>query len=642
MPQILLDDPAHAGGSSQLLVGTVPNDGTGDPARTAGLKLKQWAADLNTMLSSQSGQAYVAPGGATPINAALQAAINLLAAAGGGTLYLGAGTYTLNNPVTLANNVSIIGVPTAFPPSTHLLSNTWTPSGGTIITAGTATQGFIWNSTNNGSVTNWGANQLGGVVLENLCFSGFTGQALKTGAQNAEGLVMSRMRRLGFYNCGSQGTTYLNGTFALECRNHAGNNLSEMYFAKCANGLLYQTSVAQATQQLGNSTLSDIQVDGCALANPNFSRAVVLGADPNIATSFDNEMRVNALAIYYFIGRSTITGTASFAGGTTFTLSAGLATNFPVGMPVRFTAGSGNIVINQTYLVLTNDGTNISIGNSRGASAITLPGSGTLTIQQLGYPLLDLGGPITTTSGEPSSIFWGLDIEGGALGSIYAENSVGLDIHLNQVTNAGTGIVLRNSQATIRNSAAAFTIDEDGASGASIMLGNVLKGPNVGYPMGLYTDGSNSTPGLTVGPSMQRTSTAPDLVVKGSNGFLYPNVPWGETIQTAVTSTRTIDIFRGGFYNCEQSGVATYTFGAALTNAALQSSQVGCRFWFNNTGSANAVIAPSTNATGNLINNAAHTSNICTLAAGQWALFVGALSSGGTTYWSVITTGTIS
>jgi hypothetical protein len=49
MPRILLDDPAHSGASDQLLIGTVANDGTGDQPHVGGQKLKQWAADLNTM-----------------------------------------------------------------------------------------------------------------------------------------------------------------------------------------------------------------------------------------------------------------------------------------------------------------------------------------------------------------------------------------------------------------------------------------------------------------------------------------------------------------------------------------------------------------------------------------------------------------
>jgi hypothetical protein len=45
---ILLDNPAHIGGSDKISMGTGPGTGTGDTAPVAFTKLKQWAVDLNT------------------------------------------------------------------------------------------------------------------------------------------------------------------------------------------------------------------------------------------------------------------------------------------------------------------------------------------------------------------------------------------------------------------------------------------------------------------------------------------------------------------------------------------------------------------------------------------------------------------
>jgi hypothetical protein len=49
--QILLDNAGRPGGSDNIFLGTGPNTGTGDPANVAFPKLKQWAADLNTMIA---------------------------------------------------------------------------------------------------------------------------------------------------------------------------------------------------------------------------------------------------------------------------------------------------------------------------------------------------------------------------------------------------------------------------------------------------------------------------------------------------------------------------------------------------------------------------------------------------------------
>jgi hypothetical protein len=52
--RILLDDPLAVGGSTQLLIGTIQDDRTGDPADIGGRKLKAWAAAVNTMTADLS------------------------------------------------------------------------------------------------------------------------------------------------------------------------------------------------------------------------------------------------------------------------------------------------------------------------------------------------------------------------------------------------------------------------------------------------------------------------------------------------------------------------------------------------------------------------------------------------------------
>lgn len=597
---------------------------------------------------SGNSTAYVTCKGATAVDAAVQAAVNSLAAGGGGMVQLSAGTCTFNNPVTLANNVGIVGVPTAFPPQGNLLNNGWSLSGGTVITAGSATQAFIWNSTDVGTPpgappNTWGVNQLSGVTLKNLAFTGFTGSTIKIGAVNAEGLVMSHLEHLAFFNCGSTGTTYTNGTYAIELHNYAGINVSEIYISQCLNGLLMYTSVASATQQIGNSVLNDIQVDATRVTpNSNYVRSIVIGADPSISTSFSNEIRAGALAIYHFNsggGRALVSDTATFTGGTTFTVATG--SHFPVGMPVLFTASNGNLQANFTYFVLSQSGNTLSVGNCRGCSAITLPGSGTLTIQQYGYPLLDLGGLLTSTQGMPSSTFTGLDLEGDALGSVYVENSTAVNLGINQVTNSKWGVVGRQAQIEVHNMGPGITPDLDGNSGNSVWFGLVKKGVQFNqYPMGIYPDNTNNTQGLSLWPGGNQILAAPNLINRG-NAFIYPNAPIGDTPQE-VTTGATLSVLRSGYYACNSGSSQTYVL-PAMSNGSVQSSTVGIRYKFNNIGAGACVIQPSANTSGQLINNAAHTTNQVSLSQGQWAEFIGSLNAAGSvTYWSVITTGTIS
>ena len=60
-PPILLDDPNHVNGSSQISMGTGPNTQTGDVAEVAFTKLKQWAIDQN----ATNARAFALLGGLT-------------------------------------------------------------------------------------------------------------------------------------------------------------------------------------------------------------------------------------------------------------------------------------------------------------------------------------------------------------------------------------------------------------------------------------------------------------------------------------------------------------------------------------------------------------------------------------------------
>lgn len=126
---ILLDDPAHRVASSQIGMGSGPNTGTGDNANVAFAKLKQWAADLNTMLA----QLYPVRVVVTPVTAFTStpaAGVTQLVLNPAGTLATGLITFPPNpgdnQPFTImssqavtaltantSDGSSINGVPTA-------------------------------------------------------------------------------------------------------------------------------------------------------------------------------------------------------------------------------------------------------------------------------------------------------------------------------------------------------------------------------------------------------------------------------------------------------------------------------------------------------------------------------------------------
>lgn len=87
---------------TQILVGTVANDGTGDPLRTAFLKINKAIGDVYNILSY--GAVRGGPDCAAAVNTATAAAI----AAGGGIVYFPAGQYYfLTSPTTLTGTCSV-------------------------------------------------------------------------------------------------------------------------------------------------------------------------------------------------------------------------------------------------------------------------------------------------------------------------------------------------------------------------------------------------------------------------------------------------------------------------------------------------------------------------------------------------------
>ena len=130
-------------------------------------------------------------------------------------------------------------------------------------------------------------------------------------------------------------------------------------------------------------------------------------------------------------------------------------------------------------------------------------------------------------------------------------------------------------------------------------------------------------------------------------GSVVPNLD-PELALRSIQGPPTSDLLATpGYYSLEQTSSTVYTL-FALTNASTAVSTVGARVRVINVGTASAVIAASSNTSGQLINNdSTLTNNEVTLAApsggvAQYAEFQCMLSDSGVTYWAVVTTGTIS
>lgn len=650
-------------------LGTAPNNGTGDSLRVAGDKLNDnftelydgqdaltqsiviAQADLNLLFPAVSrGRKIFVEAPATDVQ--IQAAIDALFSLGGGDVYLGVGTFTLATPVTRRSGVNIYGVTPRLENAPGFLAQQWIPAGGTQIVAGGALRGFVSNDINLANSSTWFSGYITNAHVQDMCFVGFTEGGLRSGASHAAGAQFSTFKNIAFYHCGSFGTSYSTNNPACLLENFSTINVENIWGSGCAGG--FSALSGQTTQQSGNSNFKQIVWDtfdipdaSPAGSNPaNFCRPVVIGGDPLVPTTAPhNQLMFDRIQVQTVQRITFSETTGTFAGGTNVPVQN--VQRFPVGMPVHFTAASGNIQANRIYMVLTNPGGtgvgNITIGLSRTTAALTVPGSGTLTIRQAGYPALDLSGG--NTQNVSSGSFKGLDIEGVSNPQIYCEGVSQSFVEILQTSTGQTNLCLRNCGLFFGNSVASVCIpDLDSGSANGAYLSGTFNAPIAGVGPGLKFDGVNSVNALQLSPS--QSNGMYDVINAGNGAFLRANKGWGMKTTALVTGAGNLNDGGqlGGLWTMHSAGAQATTL-LALNNTNIASSYRGLHYKMKNIGAGSWTISPSSNVAGQFINDATLVSNNVVLLQGQEAEFIGSVSpSSGTnrTFWTVITNGTIS
>jgi len=278
---------------------------------------------------------------------------------------------------------------------------------------------------------------------------------------------------------------------------------------------------------------------------------------------------------------------------------------------------------------------------------------------------MDLGGQ--NGDGLVNSVFRSLDCEGQASPNIYMEGcqNCGMDIRNVSQNTFGDGhlatiLCLRSCAGGTIYSSANVHSDEDTVAGNYGWVGT--RGKAIGGDYATTSGGSLLFPvrgpgfgfdtyltrfGLSLGyiARLSHGQIVPDLYYNEAAGaFLKPSIPIGTVVYNA-TSAQTLNYGWGdcgGAWSLEQTSPQTYTL-LAINDASATNTMVGIRYELVNTGSANAMIKPSSNTSGQYINrNSGLTNNQVLLTPGQWATFVSSIDHSGVTFWQVMTNGTIS
>ena len=585
-------------------------------------------------VSQASNASVIVPAGASDV--AINSAVQQMALNGGGTVQLQAGTYIINAPIVPISGVSIIGIPCQLVGSA-LIDGQWTPSGGTILLAGNSTVGLAYNSTNlAAAVLPWATTALNNVTLKGLCFSGFQ-NGIIIGAVNNPGMNGCNLFDLVAYNCSQWGMIF---------KNFGGTYASQLWANKCVvGGIKCQHATLQ--QSLGNSYWQGMHIDLTQLSSPNFASGLVVGGDSTVTGALPNQFKFQNVEVFAFAGRTTVTDTAVCTSGqASFTVSNGA--NFPVGMPVQFTA-SNAFTGNVTFFVLSQSGNTLTVGRTRNGAAVNAGQTVSPTITQTGMPLLDI---YNTSNSE----FTGLDIEGPGIAAIYAESVSSTRINILETTlpaaNVGNLTLRLSTGNTIVEAVTGFIqpdIDSQSASYTEYR-GNYTALIQNAPARQLIFNVTTSAPGFNVSNKSNNgfgaTGNVPDIQGT-STGTLQLATSMGQP-QTSFTAgtTQAIAWYQAGITSLEVTATSqSFVLPQLIASTTQTNSTAGQPITLVNPGNQTTpqtcTIAPfGTAGTGQkIINNGTQYTTGISLPSGSTVSMVACQNSAKTvSWWQVIAT----
>lgn len=582
------------------------------------------ASTANTSgLMGGGGQASIYVAGGNDGN--IQQAINAMAAAGGGIVQLGPGTFQIFNPITPAAGVRIIGTPAQInlsaataPDGNNVVAN----GGGTILTPGGSYAGscFQWSKAVLGSGQTPNQFDQTGLIrpgLSDLCFFGNFSRAIDAGNTNNAAAWNANFSDLYISGCSDTGFWITNFQ---HCK------FERIYTYACVQGAQwYGNDVANSLLTPGNSTWHDLYAVSPS-NNANAARMITHivsqgqqneGTIVRVQSNNQNKTTVTQAA--------TMTASSANIGVTD-------STKFLVGQPVVFSAAVNGFAANVIYFVLSSAANVITVGTTYGAaSLVTATGNTAVNVTNQGWPCLEF----IAVAGASLTAYTvlNIDVESGGTAAIVCQNMSSSYFQINQVPSQNWTQSLCGRSLTYSDIFATTPVntDLDAASVNTFLWGKRGTGSVQRYAPGMYWDqaagqtfcnfalGANSIQGL-------QGSTA------GDGTFLV--VPTGAGIGTHVTQITAASFS----LQCQHSGdvLNAYTGGAqATTLPSLAAATI------NGQATYKIVNPQSSNMTITVANTGSETFNgvsgrtVLTLGAGAGCVITGVRDTNAKPYWSV-------
>jgi hypothetical protein len=538
--------------------------------------------------------------------------------------------------------------------------NTGRANGGTTFQGTGGYPLFAYNATDNtvdySNASNLGSSWLIGVGLSDLAMDTCT-FGLKVGALSKAGLQFSQLNNLYVSNFSSGGfwlENYQYCDFAgLNAQAQTSACVGSNFTSSGAGAMMVFASSLGSLIDPGNSTFRRIFAQSAAAT---FTRGIVfmqrtsaggtvgLVNDVNIYDIQSNLQggpnggvtAYSATATAGSGGSNTHLTLSSFGGGASLS-------SFAVDLPVFVADASSGLGMGQyqTYFVLSNNGTYITIGNQQGGSAVALTASGSDTIYCAGWPPIECVG-YGNSSGNALLAFHfdGVDVEIVGTTSFLTQNAsaMAIDLGTTPTGQATTGpasvLCMRNSSGVV-TAAQPITYDFDSSSIVQVFLNGVQiltdtaavpMQPSGTAPYGFLADRGHGSAGISLGGLTYYLRGAQLISSNGLNSqaFLMPQISVGQraiiqtfngsfgwggqfagavVIKVAGNNTFTLPtlttVAATNTYNSAASGNTTPPYTGAPTN-----STAGAAFEIFNEGTGTSTIATASgqyfNANSNL------------------------------------------
>ncbi len=485
--------------------------------------------------------------GSTDDAPAIQSAINAISAAGGGELRFGPKTYAMGSKVTLANHVSLKGIPYGYPIGVSV--------GGTKLVALGSHAGLVWNDTPLAAqpdAATISASRLSGAGLENLLLYGFTrgvhiGDRYNSGTAycNFKNVFTSNSTEWGFYFENCAWNTRFESMFA-----KIGSAIGAMYFG-----------ASQTNFNNGNISLTNLY----ASLSATLRRGIVFEAKDGAAFNDINCVGLQCNQMHTALVSQAAT---AVSGSADITVTDG--TQFPVGMPVSPDATVNGFYAWRVYSVVSQIGNVVQLSASQGGTAFVPNAADAFNLRSFGFPCLEIVGDAGSLAAIQPSSFTGLDLEGNATCQLLIQQA-SANIAIN-TSDAGQGtqniVQLAGRSSTINFSSLSynFTCDIDDITSqqstfsGTVGTGNTNVTPNA-FPRGLFYDITSGAGGLVISRSRGGISGAsmPFDLMDG-NGTLV-------SLSGVSDVTRIFNATSGSIGGSYWSGILSCTNAADMTLA---------------------------------------------------------------------------